>query len=73
MRPIDLLNMVAKGVEKYDISLETQLVNVTGTIPYDDLLAKIKKTGKEVCGHAASFGVIELLNLSQVRSGKIVE
>lgn len=65
--------MVAKGVEKYDISLETQLVNVTGTIPYDDLLAKIKKTGKEVCGHAAPFGVVELLNLSQVRSGKIVE
>lgn len=40
--------MCCLGVQNYDISLDTQLVNVTGTIPYDDLLAKIKKTGKEV-------------------------
>lgn len=36
------------GVEDYDVSLEKQQVLVTGTIPYDDLLEKIKKTGKEV-------------------------
>ncbi|KAG8790568.1 Cytosolic copper metallochaperone [Ceratobasidium sp. 428] len=37
----------AEGVKTYDVSLEKQEVTVTGTIPYDDLLAKIKKTGKE--------------------------
>ena len=36
------------GVASYDISLEKQEVLVKGTIPYDDLLEKIKKTGKEV-------------------------
>ncbi|KDN49021.1 hypothetical protein RSAG8_02374, partial [Rhizoctonia solani AG-8 WAC10335] len=37
-----------KGVSSYDVSLEKQEVLVTGTMPYDDVLAKIKKTGKEV-------------------------
>ncbi|VDB82988.1 unnamed protein product [Peniophora sp. CBMAI 1063] len=36
------------GVSSYDVSLEKQEVLVTGEIPYDDLLAMIKKTGKEV-------------------------
>lgn len=36
------------GVSDFSVSLETQEVLVTGTIPYDDLLAKLKKTGKEV-------------------------
>ena len=36
------------GVSSYDISLEKQEVLVKGTIPYDDLKAKIAKTGKEV-------------------------
>jgi len=36
------------GVSSYDISLEKQEVLVTTTVPYDDILAKIKKTGKEV-------------------------
>lgn len=36
------------GVSSYDISLEKQEVIVTTTVPYDDILAKIKKTGKEV-------------------------
>lgn len=40
--------MCNSGIESYDVSLEKQLVNVTGTIPYDTLLEKIKKTGKEV-------------------------
>ncbi|KIM87125.1 hypothetical protein PILCRDRAFT_64257 [Piloderma croceum F 1598] len=38
----------AEGVESFNVDLETQLVNVTGTIPYNELLEKIKKTGKEV-------------------------
>ncbi|TFK98930.1 copper chaperone taha [Pterulicium gracile] len=38
----------ADGVSSYDVKLETQEVFVTGTIPYDELLEKIKKTGKEV-------------------------
>ncbi|KAH8106960.1 copper chaperone taha, partial [Cristinia sonorae] len=37
-----------EGVESYEISLEKQEVLVKGTIPYDDLHAKIAKTGKEV-------------------------
>jgi copper chaperone len=37
-----------EGVESFDVSLETQKVVVKGTIPYDELLEKIKKTGKEV-------------------------
>ena len=36
------------GVSSYDISLEKQEVIVKGTVPYDDVLEKIKKTGKEV-------------------------
>jgi len=46
------------------------LVNVTGTIPYDDLLAKIKKTGKEVGLHT-DLSNIEF-TMFQVRSGKTV-
>ena len=36
------------------MSLEKQEVIVKGTIPYDTLLEKIKKTGKEVCMPALS-------------------
>ncbi|KAI0818755.1 copper chaperone taha [Irpex lacteus] len=36
------------GISDYSVSLEKQEVLVTGTIGYDDLLAKIQKTGKEV-------------------------
>ncbi|KAF8447433.1 amino acid/polyamine transporter I [Boletus edulis BED1] len=32
----------------YDVSLEKQEVKVTGDVPYDEVLDKIKKTGKEV-------------------------
>jgi len=31
------------------VNLDTQEVVVKGTIPYEDVLARIKKTGKEVC------------------------
>lgn len=42
------------GISTYDVSLEKQEVLVTGTIPYDDLLAKIQKTGKEVSSGCAT-------------------
>lgn len=37
-----------EGVSSYEVSLEKQEVVVNGTIGYDALLEKIKKTGKEV-------------------------
>jgi len=37
------------GVSSFDVSLDKQEVTVEATIPYDDVLEKIKKTGKEVC------------------------
>ncbi|EIW85158.1 copper chaperone taha, partial [Coniophora puteana RWD-64-598 SS2] len=36
------------GVTSFDVSLEKQEVIVKGTAPYDAVLEKIKKTGKEV-------------------------
>ena len=45
------------GVSSYDVSLEKQEVLVKGTIPYDDLKAKIAKTGKEV--RRSSFLVMD--------------
>ncbi|KAL1744871.1 hypothetical protein HDZ31DRAFT_63676 [Schizophyllum fasciatum] len=36
------------GVNDYSVSLDTQEVIVKGTLPYDEVLAKIQKTGKEV-------------------------
>ena len=52
----------APGISTYDVSLEKQEVLVKGTIDYDTLLEKIKKTGKEVSGTrcAAAGGWIEL-------------
>ena len=35
-------------VASYDVNLEKQEVIVKGTLPYDDVLAVIQKTGKEV-------------------------
>ncbi|KAG7092483.1 hypothetical protein E1B28_008835 [Marasmius oreades] len=32
----------------FSVNLESQLVTVKTTLPYDDILARIKKTGKEV-------------------------
>ncbi|KAG8921268.1 hypothetical protein FRC00_008895 [Tulasnella sp. 408] len=37
-----------KLISDYSVDLPSETVLVTGTIPYDDLLEKIKKTGKEV-------------------------
>lgn len=47
--------MLLEGVESYNISLEKQEVIVKGSIGYDDLLEKIKKTGKEVRGRYMTF------------------
>lgn len=38
----------ADGVTDFSVDLAKQEVLVTGTLPYDDVLARIKKTGKEV-------------------------
>jgi len=45
-----IANDYISGVSSYTVDLATQEVVVQGTIPYDDVLAKIKKTGKEVRG-----------------------
>lgn len=42
------LSSLCTGVETFDVSLEKQSVIVKGTAPYDTVLEKIKKTGKEV-------------------------
>lgn len=43
------LNMAHfESVSSYDVSLEKQEVLVKGSLPYDDVLAVIQKTGKEV-------------------------
>ena len=37
-----------EAVSSFDVNLETQEVVVKGNTPYDEVLAVIKKTGKEV-------------------------
>ncbi|SNX86270.1 probable ATX1 - antioxidant protein and metal homeostasis factor [Melanopsichium pennsylvanicum] len=36
------------GVDSFEVSLENQTVIVKGSAPYETVLEKIKKTGKEV-------------------------
>ncbi|KAF5380930.1 hypothetical protein D9615_003982 [Tricholomella constricta] len=36
------------GVSEFTVNLDTQEVLVKSSLPYDDILARIKKTGKEV-------------------------
>ncbi|EJT42158.1 ATX1-like protein [Saccharomyces kudriavzevii IFO 1802] len=43
-----VLTKLEPDVSKIDISLEQQSVDVYTTLPYDLILEKIKKTGKEV-------------------------
>ena len=45
---LDSVSDMATGVTEYDVSLEKEEVIVKGTLGYDDVLEKIKKTGKEV-------------------------
>ena len=47
------------GVSSYNVDLTKQEVIVKGAIPYDDLLAIIKKTGKE-----ASFYLIIMISIA---------
>lgn len=47
-RVLDRCYFCCTGVSEYTVSLEEQLVTVKGSIGYDELLEKIKKTGKEV-------------------------
>jgi copper chaperone len=42
------MTMSRVGVSEFSVDLDTQEVLVTGTMPYEDVLARIKKTGKEV-------------------------
>ncbi|ORZ07649.1 copper chaperone [Absidia repens] len=37
-----------QGVDKIDVSLEDQTVKVDSSLPLDDVLAAIRKTGKNV-------------------------
>ena len=37
------------GVNSFTVSLEDQSVEVRGPIDFDELTAKIEKTGKKVC------------------------
>jgi len=43
------------GVTEYKVDLKTQEVLVTASLPYDDVLTRIKKTGKEVCFQPVYF------------------
>lgn len=44
------LSRLEPDVSDIDISLENQTVDLDSTLPYDTVLEKIKKTGKEVKG-----------------------
>ena len=50
------LSILAGDVSEFSVSLATQEVLVTGSLPYDEVYEKIKKTGKEV---RCSFVCIE--------------
>ncbi|CCD25730.1 copper metallochaperone ATX1 NDAI_0F04120 [Naumovozyma dairenensis CBS 421] len=43
-----VLTKLEPEVSKIDISLEDQTVDVTTSLPYETILEKISKTGKEV-------------------------
>jgi copper chaperone len=45
----DFLSIFEGGVSEFTVNLDTQEVLVTGTVQYDDVYERIKKTGKEVC------------------------
>lgn len=46
------------GVSDFTVNLDTQEVLVKGTLPYEDVLARIKKTGKEVGSYTQSGTLI---------------
>lgn len=47
-------SMYAGDVSDFTVDLANQEVFVTGTIPYEHVYEKIKKTGKEVCRNCFS-------------------
>ena len=49
------------GVNDYSVSLDTQEVIVKGTLPYEDVYAKIQKTGKEVRRSSSGHGWLLIL------------
>lgn len=70
------------GVDKFDVSLEKQLVTVEGPIAYDTLLEKIKKTGKEASCSTAERKMSAATGLAndfvcsralQVISGRVIQ
>jgi hypothetical protein len=58
-------------VTQFSVDLETQEVLVTGTMPYDDVLAKIKKTGKEVSFISYRDGVNGINNYTRFDLGQL--
>ena len=52
-----LMSLILPGVSSFDVSLEKQEVTVKGTLPYAEVLEKIKKTGKEACPSLLGFSV----------------
>jgi len=47
-RVLERAKTAGDGVSEYTVSLETQEVLVTGSIPFDELTEKIAKTGKQI-------------------------
>ena len=46
---------IGAGIDDYKVILDDQYVEVTGTIPLDELTKRIEKTGKEVSSSSANF------------------
>lgn len=67
------------GVDSFDVSLEKQEVIVRGSAAYDDVLATIKKTGKEVriapsyIDDCVCVMLTDRSLISQVRSGEVLQ
>jgi copper chaperone len=52
-----------ESVASYDVNLEKQEVIVKGTLPYDNVLAVIQKTGKEVCIFGTPYKLLLISSL----------
>ena len=51
-------------VSSFDVDLNTQKVTVESNISYDDILAIIKKTGKEASFYLLSVVIINVHNIA---------
>lgn len=57
--PIPLTPTPSQGLSSYTVSLEQQSADVyTETVPFETVLEKIRKTGKEVRGAEVDGGVV---------------